>query len=237
LTTDFNILATYVNGTLVAKKGETLIQGVQEKPFNKFNIEPVSLSDIRVIPEGDKIKVLTAADGQLITGTMHSAPLIIADNVVSDPDSDILKIVVKNRYNQAPTAVGFIKNTGLKRGAIASCVSHDSHNIVAVGADDASIVEAINLIIAEKGGISLVDGALKQILPLPFAGIMSGIDGYQVAKQYEAMDRQVKEMGATLSAPYMTLSFMALLVIPDLKLSDKGLFDGTQFKFTGVFSE
>ena len=235
--TDFNILATYVDGVIVAKEGKTLIAGVNETPFNKFNISKITDTNIRVFPEGDKIKVLKALDGQLITELFLVDPLIVGDNVVSDITHDVLKIVVKNRYNEAPASVGFINNIGLKRGAIASCVAHDSHNIVAVGADDHSITEAINLIIAEKGGISLVDGLIKQMLPLPFAGIMSGHDGYEIAQQYEEMDSRVKEMGATLSAPYMTLSFMALLVIPEIKLSDQGLFDGRHFKFTGVFGK
>ncbi|MCX6268131.1 MAG: adenine deaminase [Bacteroidetes bacterium] len=232
---DFNVIATYVNGNLVAAGGKTLIPGVAEMPFNKFDIGQISVSDIRVIPEANQIKVITALDGQLITGLLFADPYIVDNNVVSDLSRDILKIVVKNRYYEAPAGVGFIKNFGLKRGAIASCVAHDSHNIVAVGVDDHSITEAINLIIAEKGGISLVDGSTKQVLPLPFAGIMSGLDCLDVAQQYEEMNRRVKDMGTALSAPYMTLSFMALLVIPEIKLSDKGLFDGTTFKFTSVF--
>ena len=234
---DFNVLATFINGTLVAQNGQTFIPGVVETPFNKFSIGHMKATDIRVIPAGDQIKVLSAFDGQLITGVLHADPLIEGENVVSDVAHDVLKIVVKNRYNEAPASVGFIRNIGLKRGAIASCVAHDSHNIVAVGVDDESIAEAINLIISEKGGISLVDGTLRRILPLPFAGIMSGVDGFEVARQYEEMDRIVKGMGTTLSAPYMTLSFMALLVIPELKMSDKGLFDGAHFKFTGVFEK
>jgi adenine deaminase len=234
---DFNVLATFINGEKVAESGKTLISGVNEIPCNKFNIDQIEASEIRVVPEQGRIKVLNALEGQLITGLLLMDPCIAGENVVSDISRDILKIVVKNRYNEAPAAVGFIKNIGLKRGAVASCVSHDSHNIVAVGADDNSITEAINLVIAEKGGISWVDGELKEILPLPFAGIMSGLNGFEVARKYEAMDRKVKEMGATLAAPYMTLSFMALLVIPELKLSDKGLFDGTRFEFTGIFEK
>jgi adenine deaminase len=234
---DFNVLSTYVDGKLVAKEGRTLVAGVEEEPFNQFNIQKIQSGEIGVIPREGQIKVMSAYDGQLITGKVYADPVIVGHNVVSDPSHDILKIVVKNRYSEAPAAVGFIKNIGLKRGAIASCVAHDSHNIVAVGVDDESITEAINLVISEKGGVSLVDGSEKRILPLPFAGIMSGLDGFEVARQYDEMDKKVKEMGAVLSAPYMTLSFMALLVIPELKLSDKGLFDGSHFAFTGVFGE
>jgi adenine deaminase len=234
---DFNVLATYIQGVLVAQNGKTLIPGVQETIFNNFNIKPISNGDIGIIPACNKIRVINAIDGQLITRLMSADPLVLKNNVVSDIAHDILKIVVQNRYQEAPASVGFIHGIGLKKGAIASSVAHDSHNIVAVGVDDDSIVRAINLIIENKGGISLVDGMEEVVLPLPFAGIMSGIDGFDVASQYAEMDRMTKELGSALSAPYMTLSFMALLVIPEIKLSDKGLFDGATFKFTEVFCE
>ena len=234
---EFNILETYVDGQLVAKNGQSLITSVPEIPFNKFEVGKIRTADIRIKPEGDQIRVQGAFDGQLITEQFITEAAIMDDNVVSDLSRDILKLVVKNRYAEGPAAVGFIHNIGLKRGALASCVAHDSHNIVAVGVDDASLAAAINLVIEAKGGISLVDGGIEQLLPLPFAGIMSGIDGYEVARLYDAMDKKAKEMGSPLSAPYMTLSFMALLVIPDLKMSDKGLFDGTRFAFTDVFAK
>ncbi len=234
---DFNVIATYIDGHMVAAGGKTLITRVDETPCNKFNIGLIKPADIRVIPKAGQIKVICALEGQLITELTYADPLVEGNNVVSDPARDNLKIVVKNRYHEAPAAVGFIRNFGLERGAIASCVAHDSHNIVAVGADDDSIAEAINLIIEEKGGISLVDGTTKRLLPLPFAGIMSGLDGFDIARQYEEMDKGAKALGASLPAPYMTLSFMALLVIPYIKLSDKGLFDGSRFNFTGIFGK
>lgn len=232
---EFNVLKTYIDGTLVADGGKSLINSVKEKPFNNFNIHPIHEQEIHIHPNGKQIKVLKAFDGQLITGCLISEPLIHMDNLVGDPERDILKIVVKNRYSEAPAAVGFISGIGLKRGALASCVAHDSHNIVAVGVDDTSITDAINLIINSTGGISVVDGNYKEILPLPFAGIMSGEDGYRIAENYEKLDRVAKELGSQLSAPFMTLSFMSLLVIPALKLSDKGLFDGEKFRFTELF--
>jgi adenine deaminase len=137
---------------------------------------------------------------------------------------------VVNRYHQAPPAVAFVKNFGLKSGAIASSVAHDSHNIIAVGADDASICRAINLVVQHRGGVSVV-GEVDKVLPLPVAGLMSNEDGYAVAAAYTAIDQAAKALGSTLAAPFMTLSFMALLVIPHLKLSDKGLFDGDSFSF------
>ena len=233
---DFSVLATYVNGMLIARNGKTLIRSVTETVPNNFHAEPVSTVDISVSPHGNKLKVMEALDGQLITNIVHADPKIKDGNVVSDPENDILKIVVLNRYNKAKPAVAFIRNFGLKRGAIASSVAHDSHNIVAVGADDEQVVRAINLIIKEKGGVSLVDGREEIILPLPVAGLMSVEDGYKIAEEYHKIDKKAHELGSTLRAPFMTLSFMALLVIPDLKLSDKGLFDGRKFSFTNLFS-
>jgi adenine deaminase len=232
---DFNILETRIGGIKVAELGKTLITRVDEVPFNNFNIGEILSSDIHVEASGSGIQVIRAFDGQLITGAEIVTATIEGNNVVGNPHADILKLVVKNRYFGAPAAMGFITGFGLKSGAIASCVAHDSHNIVAVGADDSSIAEAINLVIRHKGGISLVNGEKRMILPLPFAGIMSDDDGFGVAEKYSAMDQIVKQMGSKLGAPYMTLSFMALLVIPALKLSDKGLFDGNTFSFTGIF--
>ncbi len=232
---DFGILETYVDGIKVAEAGKTLILPVKEMPFNRFEIEPVHEQDLCVVQEKGLLRVIKALDGQLITEMISVEPKISDGFVVNDPDRDILKIVVKNRYNEAPASVGFISNIGLHRGALASCVAHDSHNIIAVGADDHSIAEAINLIIGSKGGISLVDEEKSMFLPLPFAGIMSGEDGLQVAAQYDRMDKKAKEMGSKLGAPYMTLSFMALLVIPVLKISDKGVFDGNGYSLTHLF--
>jgi len=234
---DFKILGTYIDGIIVAEKGKTLISSVKEFPFNKFEIGPVHEQDLLVRQEKGLLKVQKALDGQLITELMVVEPKTSGGYVVSDPALDILKIVVKNRYNEAPVSVGFISNFGLIKCALASCVAHDSHNIVSVGTDDASITDAINLIIGSKGGISLVDGEKRMLLPLPFAGIMSGEDGFQIARQYDLMDKKTKDMGSKLGAPFMTLSFMALLVIPVLKLSDKGLFDGTRFTFTQLFQQ
>ncbi|MBC8456437.1 MAG: adenine deaminase [Bacteroidales bacterium] len=231
----FQVEATYVDGFKVAEHGKTLIHSVEESPSNNFSTNPAQAEELRVpVARGD-IRVQKAIDGQLITEEIHVSPLITNGFVVSDPERDILKLVVRNRYHTAPPAVGFACGFGLKRGAIASCVAHDSHNIVAVGPDDDSIARAINLIVSHKGGISIVEGAHEMVIPLPFAGIMSDQDGYSIAQLYEQMDQWAKRLGSDLRAPYMTLSFMALLVIPDLKLSDEGLFDGRKFAFTSLF--
>ena len=170
-------------------------------------------------------------DGQLITNKLEEKGKIENGRWVSDTERDILKIVVVNRYKDAPVAKAFIKNFGLKQGALASSVAHDSHNIVAVGVDDESICKAVNMIIEHRGGVSCVKDNLELIVPLPVAGLMSNEDGYHVAQQYSLIDKAAKEAGSTLASPFMTLSFMALLVIPHLKLSDKGLFDGDKFTF------
>jgi adenine deaminase len=177
------------------------------------------------------LPVIEALNGQLITNKLWLEPKVEGGLVVPDLHNDILKIVVINRYFKAPAAVAFIKNFGLQRGAIASSVAHDSHNVIAVGADDTSIADAVNLVIEYGGGISCVSSPSNKILPLPIAGLMSAGDGYKVSEAYTEIDGLAKSLGCPLSAPYMTLSFMALLVIPSLKLSDKGLFDGDKFEF------
>jgi adenine deaminase len=183
-------------------------------------------------PNNIRILVIEALDGQLITNKIEAAVYYNEEILDSNVEDDILKIVVVNRYKDAPIAKAFIKNFGLKQGAIASSVAHDSHNIVAVGVDDENICKAVNLVIEKQGGISAVGNGKEMVLALPVAGLMSNEDGYKVAASYTAIDKMVKEkLGSTLSAPFMTLSFMALLVIPHLKLSDKGLFDGDSFSF------
>lgn len=229
----FEVLQTYINGQLVAEKGQTLIatQRLSTKPVNRFSCDEKTPGDFIVkSTEQSALPVIEALDGQLITNKILLEPKVEGGNIVADPDRDILKIAVVNRYVEAPIAIAFIKNFGLKEGAIASSVAHDSHNIVAVGVNDESICRAVNLVIEKEGGISCV-GKRDMILPLPVGGIMSMDDGYEVATRYSDIDKAAKELGSTLSAPFMTLSFMALLVIPRLKLSDKGLFDGDSFTF------
>lgn len=234
---DFNILETYIEGQLVAIDGQTRIDSVKERKPNLFKTNKIDREDIRVKAGSGKIKVLKAKDGQLITDSFEAKPLIRNGFVESDTDRDLLKIVVLNRYEPSKPAVGFVNNFGFKKGAIASSVAHDSHNIIAVGADDDALVKAINTVVENTGGISLHDGEDVEVLPLPVAGIMANANGYWVARQYATLDKKAKSLGTMLSAPYMTLSFMALLVIPHLKLSDKGLFDGDKFEFTTLFSQ
>ncbi|MGN7720159.1 adenine deaminase [Chitinophaga sp. 22620] len=229
----FNILETYINGTLVAKNGETLIPSVPITPINRFSCSPKTVADFRIASHGQtvRVKVIEALQGQLITNRISAILCDHGGNLVSDISQDVLKVAVVNRYNDAPVACGFIHHFGLKRGAIASTVAHDSHNIIAVGADDESICKAVNNLVECKGGISVVSPEGDEIMPLPVAGLMSAEDGYLTAHRYSLMDKAAKALGCRLDAPFMTLSFMALLVIPHLKLSDKGLFNGDEFIF------
>jgi adenine deaminase len=230
----FNVLQTYINGKLVADKGVSLINSSASEAttINNFSCIPKQPQDfLAPYKAGTPFQVIEALDGQLITNKLTLQPNVLDGYLVSDPENDILKIAVVNRYHDAPVSTAFIKNTGLRSGAIASSVAHDSHNIVVVGVDDESMCRAVNIIIENKGGVSCVSESEERIVPLPVAGLMNHKDGYWVAEQYTAIDRAAKNLGSKLSAPYMTLSFMALLVIPHLKLSDKGLFDGDRFSF------
>jgi Adenine deaminase len=230
---NFKVVETYINGELVAEKGISKVKTGRSNVINNFNCDEKEIPDFKyqVLDAKSSIEVIEALDGQLITNKIIATPKTVNDEMISDVENDILKMVVVNRYTNSPVAKAFVKKFELKKGAIASSVAHDSHNIIAVGVDDESICKAVNLIIKERGGISCVGNKKDMILPLPVAGLMSNEDGYQVAELYTAIDKAAKDLGSTLSAPFMTLSFMALLVIPHLKLSDLGLFDGDKFEF------
>jgi adenine deaminase len=233
--THLEVMETWIKGHKVAEKGKTLISSVIEETPNNFHARPLTLKDLEVPATGTTIKVLKAIDGQLITEAMEVEAAVEDGMIVSDINRDLLKMIVMNRYQPEKPAIGFVSSFGLKRGAIASTVAHDSHNIIAVGASDAEIVKAVNLVISSKGGIALSDENTQELLPLPVAGLMSNENAFDVAEQYKKMDTLSKKSGSRLTSPYMTLSFMGLLVIPSLKLSDKGLFDGNTFTFTDLF--
>lgn len=228
--TDFKVRQTYVRGSLVADQGRSLIERVSAGTPNQFQCGHITEVDLHVPATGGDLLVIEPYDGQLITGKRSMRPTVRNGACVADPGRDLLKIAVVNRYHDAPVAVGWIMNMGLQRGAIASCVAHDSHNIVAVGTNDMDLTAAINTVIDGQGGISLADGPLRMALALPVAGIMTTADAYEVARDYGLIDEAARSLGCTMSAPYMTLSFMALLVIPHLKMSDRGLFDGDSFQ-------
>ncbi len=236
---NLRVRRTYLRGELVARDGRSRLPRQPSKKPNAFRAKPRKVADF-VCRAGSpdpapQLNVIEAINGQLITRHLRETPRMMQGVVATDVKRDILKIAVINRYApRAPVAVGFIRGFGLRAGALASSVAHDSHNVVAVGADDASLCAAVNLVIKHRGGISVVGPGRRAVLPLPIAGLMSDADGRTVARRYTALDAQAKKLGSKLDAPFMTLSFMALLVIPDLKLSDRGLFSATKWGFVPV---
>lgn len=230
----FKVLKTYINGELVAENGESFVESVPFEVLNNFDTAKKKVADFEFHSAAEKIRVIEALDGELVTNEIEVTSLIKNGNLVSNTEDDVLKMTVVNRYKNTEPSIAFIKNFGLKEGAIASSVGHDSHNIIAVGASDELICKAVNLLIENKGGVCAVSPSEEKIVPLPVAGIMSDKSAIEIGKAYAELDIMAKQMGSKLRAPYMTLSFMALLVIPSLKLSDKGLFDGNTFKFTSL---
>ncbi|AKB46883.1 Adenine deaminase [Methanosarcina sp. Kolksee] len=239
----FNVLKTFIDGNCVYDDGKVLFSVDKAPAKNVFNRSKISIDDVKLaLPASEnnggqmkKIRVIVAQDGELVTGQELAIPKLENGNLVSDPARDILKMVVLSRYADDPVQIGFIKNIGLKKGAIASSIAHDSHNIIAVGATDEDIVEAVNRLVENQGGI--VVGTKENLidLPLEVSGLMSTLDGKEVAARYEQLNEEAKKLGTSLMSPFMTLSFMSLLVIPELKLGDKGLFDVTKFEFVELF--
>ncbi len=231
---DFKTLQTYINGELVFDMGISKIESVPFEILNNFHVDKKEVSDFKLESSAEQIRVIEALEGQLVTNELIEESLLQDGNLISNIEKDILKMTVVNRYQNQKPAIAFIKNFGLKNGAIASSVGHDSHNIIAVGVSDEAICKAVNLLIENKGGICAVSDSETKTVALPVAGIMSDQDAETIGNQYAELDKMAKELGSILKAPYMTLSFMALLVIPSLKLSDKGLFDGKVFQFTNL---
>ena len=232
---DFRITSTWIEGQKVAEKGQVLFERIQpQPPVNAFEAAPITAADLRVEQTGNLITIIVAEDGQLYTRCEQAEPLVVDNNLVSDTDRDLLKLVVYNRYEPAKPAIGFIKNIGLKRGALVSTVAHDSHNIVAVGTSDELLAAAINRIISSKGGILAMDETEACLLPLPVGGILSDADGHAVAQGYEQADALAKAFGSPLRSPFMTLAFMSLACIPEIKLTDKGLFEIMKLSYTDL---
>ncbi len=231
---DYKVLETFINGKKVASNGNSDIEAVEVEAVNKFNCSVKKPVDFQIKSDSKKVNVIEALDGELITNSVEAEARKDNGSLTANPEDDILKLTVVNRYENVLPSMAFIKNFGLKDGAIASSVAHDSHNIIAVGCDDEYLSRAVNLLIKHQGGICGVNDEKEKILPLPIAGLMSAEDGYKVAEKYSEIDLMAKKMGSKLEAPFMTLSFMALLVIPHLKLSDKGLFDGDKFGLTDI---
>jgi adenine deaminase len=234
---NLNVINSYIEGIKVVRNGKVNLPSVPIAFMNDFNTSLKTEAELIIPAKGKKINVISALDKVIATTKMIVEPLIEKGNAVSDIERDILKIAVVNRYQVAPLSLGFIHGFGLKTGAIASSVAHDSHNIIAIGVDDNSITEAVNALIENKGGICVTDKNLVDVLPLPIAGIISNKTCPEVAKKYEDLEAKARNLGSKLNAPFMTLSFMALLVIPELKMSDKGLFDATKFEFVDLWVE
>jgi adenine deaminase len=230
----FKTLQTYINGELVFGNGISNIKHVEFENLNNFNTDKKQVLDFRFESRSKQIRVIECLDGELVTNEITKNATIKNGNLVSNIETDVLKMVVVNRYQNDKPAIAFIKNFGLKEGAIASSVGHDSHNIIAVGVSDEAICTAVNLLIENEGGICAISNAEEKVVALPVAGIMSDQNAETIGKQYSELDTMAKQLGSELHAPYMSLSFMALLVIPSLKLSDKGLFNGSDFKFTSL---
>jgi len=236
---EFHLSRTWIDGRLVAEQGATTIPRVEPMVVNQFVPSTIEPAQLKVKANSGSLQVIEALDGQLITRRISTEPKVIEGSLVSDVGNDILKITVINRYQSAPPAIAFIKNFGFQRGAMASSVAHDSHNVIAVGTNDDDLAAAINAVMDSGGGLSAVclEENRQHVLPLPVAGLMATGTCAEVAAAYQQLDTAVKSWGSQLRAPYMTLSFMALLVIPQLKLSDLGLFDGNKFQFTPLFEE
>ncbi len=228
------VAETWIDGKKVYDKGRVLFEYTPASPVNRFNSSLIDESSLRVRRKQGRMRVIEAFDGLLETKQLFAEPSWTVETGLIAPDG-VNKIVVKERYHDYPPSVGFIKGFALRSGAFACSIAHDSHNIIALGASDEEIARAVNLVIQHRGGMAVTDGSEDHVLPLPVGGIMSNNDGYKVAEAYETIDEKAKALGSALTAPLMTLSFMALLVIPALKLSDKGLFDGNTFTFTDLF--
>ena len=232
---EYNIISTCIQGQYVAKHGKSLLPPTSSTPLPGIVAGRKKAMDFVVKPADGKMRVIEAIDGQILTNMVYAAPRIANGQVVSNPEDDVLKFVVVSRYENAAAGIGFIKGFGLQQGAIASSVGHDSHNILAIGVTDEAICTAVNLIIDNQGGLAAVSEDEQVVLPLPVAGLMANDDGFEVAARFTGLNRLVKKLGCQLKAPFMTLSFMSLLVAPRLKLSDKGLFDSEHFRFVDLF--
>jgi adenine deaminase len=225
---------TWIKGEKVFENEKVLFEYKTPEAVNNFNCRPVKVSDILVKNKNGDIRIIVASEGELLT-TETVASSGITEFVEPDLKNDILKIVVKDRYKDYPPAIGFIKGFGLKRGAFSSSIAHDSHNIIAIGTNDKDIVSAMNEIVRMKGGLAISDNEISESLGLNIGGIMTTRSCEDIALDYEKLNRSVKSLGCEMNAPFMTLSFMALLVIPELKIGDRGLFDVNKFEQVSLF--
>ena len=229
---EWNVTHTYIKGELKYANGKTNLATKVTRIINQFQCSEIDENSLRILNVStDKIPIIKAVDGALFTEKIVEYPKVVNGYNVADIERDILKICVINRYHTAKPAVGFIQSFGLKGCAIASTVAHDSHNIIALGDSDALICKAVNLLVKSKGGLAAVTHETYKLLELPIGGLMSDKSAEEIGKAYRDISDFVKNYGCKLSSPFMTLSFMALLVIPKIKISDLGLFDAESFTF------
>jgi adenine deaminase len=231
---EMNVIGTWIKGEKVFSEGKVLFKYNTPAAVNNFNCEPLNEKDILVRNRKTEIRVIVANEGELLTGEEHFTSGE-SEFIVPDVNSDVLKIVVKDRYKDLPAAVGFIKGFGIKDGAFASSIAHDSHNIISVGTNDRDIVNSINEIVKMRGGLSVCSGRKIQSVRLDIGGIMTTRSCEAIAADYDSLNKLTGTMGCSMKAPFMTLSFMALLVIPDLKIGDQGLFDVKKFEKVSLF--
>lgn len=233
--TDFNVINTYINGELVAANGRALLKPVVIETINNFQTEHVCPDDFKVLDKGKDVRMIGVIKGELITEMIIDRPKSLDGYLECDIERDILKIAVISRYEKKKLTVGFVKNFGLKKGALASSVAHDSHNIVVIGCSDREMTEAVNMIIDSKGGFSVYSEEEQMMLSLPVAGLMTDEDAHKVANEYVKIRDLSIKLGSQLSDPFMTMGFMPLLVIPFMKISDKGIFDCQKFEITSLY--
>jgi Adenine deaminase len=229
-----NVQETWIKGRKVFEEGKVLFKYKEGSPVNNFNCSTVEESEIKIKNSYGKIRIIVAEEGELLTNEIHGSSGV-SEYIDPDISSDILKIVVKDRYKDSPPAVGFIKGFSLKKGAFASSIAHDSHNIISVGTNDKDIINSINEIVRLKGGLAVSDEGTIESLQLNIGGIMTTRSCEEIAYDYDNLNHLVNSLGCTMKAPFMTLSFMALLVIPDLKIGDRGLFDVKKFEPVSLF--
>ncbi len=233
---DFTILSHYAGGIKIAEKGTPLFTTSAPKPLNNFHARPLQKTDLHIPTQQGDIQVIHVTDGEIISKKELRKPVVQDQTCLADPDQDLLKICVLNRYKPATPAVGFVSGFGLKKGAMASSIAHDSHNIIGIGCNDEDLTEAINEVIRCQGGIVYKGNELLS-LPLPIAGLMGQTSCKDTAEKHDQIEDKTKENGCRLSAPFMTMSFLALPVIPHLKITDRGLFDVDSFSFTSLFQD
>ena len=233
----FNVQAVYRKGGCIFKDEKVLFEVNNEILLNNFSRKPIQLSDISVTAQNGPVRVIVAKDGDLLTDSILCQPRIENGNVVSDVDNDLLKMVVMSRYDNGKPVIGFAKGFGYTKGAIAESIAHDSHNIIAIGTSDEELLHAINTLIEMKGGIVAVNNGDSRSVQLEVAGLMSNKTGEELIHDYKQLSEFASNLGSEFNSPFLTLAFMSLLVIPKLKLSDKGLFDVNQFKVINLFKE